>query len=188
MSQTIVLISGANRGIGKGLLERYLLRPDHIVIAANRDPSHSTSKALLELPAATNSRLIVVKVDASKDSDALDAAKTLIALGIDHIDIVFANAGVSYIWPKVSDLNIEDLQNHITPNVFGVIWLFQATLPLLSKSENPKWATVGSTAGSLHSPPPVSNAAYGTSKAAIHWLTKRIDSEEKLTAIILTPG
>ncbi|PVH81113.1 norsolorinic acid reductase-like protein [Cadophora sp. DSE1049] len=149
MTSTIVLISGANRGLGKGLLELYLAKPDHIVIAANRDPENAASKALAKLPTGSGSRLIVVKVDASIETDALEAVKTLTSQGIDHIDIVIANAGVSYAWPKVSELKIEDLQGHLVPNVFGVVWLYQATLPLLLKAERPKFATIGSTSGCL---------------------------------------
>jgi NAD(P)-dependent dehydrogenase (short-subunit alcohol dehydrogenase family) len=65
MPPTVVLITGANRGIGKGLLELYLLKPNHLVIAANRDPEHPTSKALAELPTADGTRLLVVKIDAT---------------------------------------------------------------------------------------------------------------------------
>jgi NAD(P)-dependent dehydrogenase (short-subunit alcohol dehydrogenase family) len=149
MSPTTVLISGANRGLGKGLLERFLAKPDHIVIAANRDLSHATSQDLSNLPVGHGSRLIVVKVDASSESDASAAVKELAVHGVEKIDIVVANAGVSYIWPKVSDLKIEDLQGHLVPNVFGVVRLYQATLPLLLKSDNPRWVTMGSTAGSI---------------------------------------
>jgi NAD(P)-dependent dehydrogenase (short-subunit alcohol dehydrogenase family) len=149
MSLTVVLISGANRGLGKGLLELYLARPNHIVIAANRDPTHATSKDLTNLPTDTGSRLILVKVDASNESDALEAVKQLSAEGIDHLDLVIANAGISYTWPKVSDLNISDLQAHIETNVYGVVWLYQATLPLLLNSNNPKWVTIGTAAGWL---------------------------------------
>lgn len=39
MAPTTVLISGANRGIGKGLVERYLARDDHTVVATVRDPN-----------------------------------------------------------------------------------------------------------------------------------------------------
>jgi len=35
----------------------------------------------------------------------------------------------------------------------------------------------------------INNAAYGPSKAAVHWLTKRIDAEEaKIASIVLSPG
>ena len=149
MASTIVLISGANRGLGKGLLELYLARPNYIVIAANRDPEHPTSKVLSDLPKGAGSRLIVAKVDSSVEKDPFEAVKALGAEGIDHLDVVIANAGVSYIFPKVSDLKIEDLQGHLTPNVFGVVWLYQATLPLMLKSKSPKWVTMGSTAGGL---------------------------------------
>jgi NAD(P)-dependent dehydrogenase (short-subunit alcohol dehydrogenase family) len=69
MGPTIVFISGANRGLGKGLLELYLAKPNHIVIAANRDPSNPTCKEFLSLLTGSRSRLIVIKVDASIESD-----------------------------------------------------------------------------------------------------------------------
>ncbi|KAF7874620.1 uncharacterized protein EAF02_008597 [Botrytis sinoallii] len=121
MAPTIVLISGANRGLEKGLLAQYMSKPDHIVIAANRDPSHPTSKALSELPTGANSKL----------------------------DLVIANAGVSYAWPSIVDLKIEDLEGHFIPSVYRAVRLYQATLSLLLKSENPKYVTIGSTAGTI---------------------------------------
>lgn len=149
MAPITVLISGANRGLGKGLLQRYLTKPNHIVIAANRDPGHATSKALTDLPTGPGSRLIVVKCDSSVESDALEAVKELTAQGIDHLDLVIANAGVAFKYGKVSELKIADLQAHIVPNVYGVVWLYQATLPLLRKSTNPKFVTMGSSAGRI---------------------------------------
>jgi norsolorinic acid ketoreductase len=65
MSPTVVLITGANRGIGKGLLGLYLLKPDHLIIAANRDPEDSTSKDLADLPTANGTSLLVIKIDAT---------------------------------------------------------------------------------------------------------------------------
>ncbi|POS68671.1 aflatoxin biosynthesis ketoreductase nor-1 [Diaporthe helianthi] len=96
-------------------------------------------------------------------------------------------------YPKVSELKVADLQAHLGPNVFGVVWLYQATLPLLRASDSPKWATMGSNAGKLAirklEQIPVYNAAYGPSKAAVHWLTIRINAEEDfLTAFVIHPG
>jgi NAD(P)-dependent dehydrogenase (short-subunit alcohol dehydrogenase family) len=149
MAPTVVLISGANRGIGRVLLERYLLRPNYVVIAANRDPEHASSKNLVNLPKHPESRLIVVKIDAKNETDAANAAKYLEQEGPDHIDLVIANAAVAYRFGKVSEMSVTDIRDHIEPNVYGVVRLYQATLPLLLKSENPKWVTVGSTAGSI---------------------------------------
>ena len=150
MSQTIILITGANRGLGRGLLQRYLVKPNHTVIALNRDPSSSTSISLFSLPTGTGSKLIILKTDARVESDALEAVKQLISQGITYIDVVIANAGVhSGIYPKVSEIKTEDWIYNFTPNVFGVVYLYQATLPLLLKAAAPKWITIGSIAGAL---------------------------------------
>lgn len=215
MAPTIILISGANRGIGKALVERYLARDDNTVIAAVRDPSHPTSKALADLPAGQQSRLIVVKIDSTVEADAAKAVEELSARGIDRLDLVIANAGIARLFPKVEELKVADLQTHIVPNVFGVVWLYQAVLPLLRKSAQPKWVTMGSSAGQLQvrlpdaglvragseieherlmhfcwqDQAPFPNAAYAPSKAAVHWLTKKINGEEDfLTAFVLHPG
>lgn len=150
MAETTVLISGANRGIGRGLLEVYLARPNHTVIAANRDPLHASSQSLRELPVGQGSRLLIVKIDASVESDALSAVGKLTGeSGVDHINVVIANAGVANKYPKVSELKASDFIAHITPNVLGIVWLFQATLPLLYKSKTPTWVTIGSDAGCI---------------------------------------
>ena len=149
MAPTIVLISGANRGIGKELLERYLVRPNYIVIAANRNPEHASSRALINIPKAADTQLIIVKIDASNDKDAANAVAELQSQGIDHIDLVIANAGVSYAFGKVSDISFKDIRDHFEPNVYGILRLYQATIPLLRKSHNPKWVTMGSMAGSI---------------------------------------
>lgn len=150
MSSTVVLISGANRGLGLGYVERYLAKPNHIVIGTVRDPENASSKALFKLPAGTGSSVIVVKVDSTVEPTAAEAVRELTTKhGIDHIDIVIANAGVAYAYPKVSELKTADFLGHVVPNVLGVVWLFQATLPLLQKAQSPKWATIGSTAGAL---------------------------------------
>lgn len=77
MPPTIVLITGANRGLGKGFLERHLATPNYTVIAANRNPEHFTSKDLGNLPKALGSSLIIVKVDSASRSDALGAVDEL---------------------------------------------------------------------------------------------------------------
>jgi NAD(P)-dependent dehydrogenase (short-subunit alcohol dehydrogenase family) len=149
MSPTIVLISGASRGLGRGLASVYLSKPDHVVIAATRNPSDSPSKSLADLPKGKDTKLIIVKIDSKSESDPAAAIKEIEAQGIDHLDIVIANAGIATVYPTVADLKISDFEEHIKVNVYGVVLLYQATAPLLRKSANPKWATMGSSAGWL---------------------------------------
>lgn len=147
----IVFISGANRGLGLGLLQRYLALDDHTVIAGNRNPGHWSSKTLAQLPKGKGSKLIVVKLDAVVDQDAAHAVIELQQEhAIDHLDIVIANAGVSYAWPNVADAKLDDIRAHLAPNVFGVIALYQATRPLLrNSSKEPIFAPVSSSAGCI---------------------------------------
>jgi len=120
---TIVLITGANRGLGRGLLERYLALPNHTVIAANRNPDHPTSQDLYKLPTGAGTKLIVIKIDATVWQSAFDGVKTLGSHGVDHIDIVIANAGVSYIWPIIAEVQEKDLRAHVETNAYGVVSL-----------------------------------------------------------------
>ncbi|CAJ2500126.1 Uu.00g029790.m01.CDS01 [Anthostomella pinea] len=185
---TIVLITGANRGLGEGLVKRYLTKPNHVVIALN---PHPTSKALSDLPQADGSRLIVIKADAFVERDAHDAVKELEqSHGIEHIDIVIANAGISAVWPTVADVKLADLKAHMEPNVYGVVALYQATRALLKKSSRePVFAPMGSTAGMFNNQPPIPNAAYGPSKAATNWFAIRINTEDDwLNAFVMCPG
>ncbi|KAI2463054.1 NAD(P)-binding protein [Annulohypoxylon bovei var. microspora] len=191
MAPKIILISGATRGLGKGLVERYLAQPHHVVIAANRDPRAPLSQALSELPKAEGSSLVVVKLDAAVETDAADAVRELDQKhGITHLDVVIANAGISFIWPAVKDVKIADLQEHVRINVYGVVTLYQAVRPLLRRAEGePVFAPMGSSAGFIAGQPPVTNAAYGPSKAAVNWFVVRINAEDEwLNTFALGPG
>ncbi|RYP57746.1 hypothetical protein DL769_009306 [Monosporascus sp. CRB-8-3] len=122
MAPAIVLITGANGGIGKGLLETYLAKPNHPVSAAIRDPNHSTSMALADLPRGEGSSLIVIKLIATLESGAVKAVKELEPRGVvDHLDIVVCNAGVSYKWPRACEVKIEDFHGHVVPDVYGLL-------------------------------------------------------------------
>lgn len=149
MAPTIVLITGANRGLGEGIIKRYLAKPDHTVIAANRNPDHPTSKALSDFPKGPGSSLIVVKVDATSETEAATAIQELKGQGIDHLDIVIANAAVIVPFVKLEDAKVADLRLNMETNIYGFFTLYQATLPLLLKSQRPTWITIGSGAGSI---------------------------------------
>ncbi|KAJ5189916.1 hypothetical protein N7472_008930 [Penicillium cf. griseofulvum] len=210
MGPTIVLITGANRGIGKGILELYLKKPNHFVIAANRDPTHPTSKALADLPTAEGTTLEIIKIDALSPTGPAAAVRAIGANGTPHIDILVANAGIGLSWPKVSDVKVEDIQKHIDVNVYGFIHLYQAFRPLLKKAKAPKWVTIGSSSAFLTCPVntspillsrshldrdvnenfiPMQNAAYAPTKAVQHWYTKAISVEDSwLNAFPVDPG
>lgn len=120
---TVVLITGANRGLGHGLVTRYLSTANHIVIAAVRDPQHTTAKALADLPKANGSRLIVIKIDASIWKDAAEAVNTLESHNVNRLDIVVAVAGAGTHTAYVADMTEGDLQCNMANNAHSVVSL-----------------------------------------------------------------
>lgn len=103
------------------------------------------------MPKAEGSNLVVLKYDAGVEQDAFDLVKALKGEnGINHLDIVVANAGISNSYPLVKDVRRVDIQEHIDINAYGVVSLYQATRDLLQKStKKPIFVTIGSGAGAL---------------------------------------
>lgn len=175
------------------MVKKYLARPHTTVIGTVRDPSAPASKALHDLPKAEGSRIIVVKIESTSDTDALEAIKSLSTHDIDHIDIVIANAGIFSIsaFQRVSEMKTSDLLHHFDVNAAGPVRLFQAVLPLLEKAAAPifmaVFTAVSSIAGLEYIPFPLSS--YGASKAALNYLVRKIHFEnEGLIAFAIHPG
>ncbi|KAF5584025.1 short-chain dehydrogenase reductase SDR [Fusarium subglutinans] len=196
-SPSTVLITGGNRGIGKGLVEIFLARPSFIVIVGVRDPSHPTSKALQYLPVGNNSKLIIVKLDSSVPSDAAAAVATLKnEHGIKALDIVIANAGIASDGGLVRDTTVDNIKKHFEVNTIGPIVLFQAVADLLqaSKTEKPLFVAISTLLGSMGSMEhlvglPSTTSPYGGSKAALNWFIRRLHFEEPwLTSFVIHPG
>jgi norsolorinic acid ketoreductase len=64
------------------------------VIAAVRNPTSPETTSLSNLPTGESSRLIIIKIDASSDTDAKAAVDSLSSRDISSLDIVIANAGI----------------------------------------------------------------------------------------------
>lgn len=197
MSSQVVLITGANRGIGRGLTSVFLRQPLTTVIAAVRDVTKESSQSLAQIPMADGSRLILVKMDLSAPSDA---AKAIEAIqkdhGIDALDIVIANAGISHSGTSALKTPADVAMEHFSINSLGPIVLLQATAPLLrnSKKNSPKFVAISSIIGTISGTDllrglPHTTSPYGSSKAALNWFVRRLHVEEEwLVSFVFHPG
>lgn len=81
------------------------------------------------------------------------------------------------VWMRL-DVCPEDDHSPPTPqvNTNGPLVLFQATYTLLQKSAKPKFIVVSSGMGSITigANLPVNTYAYGASKAAVNWVTRKL--------------
>ncbi|KAH8814898.1 putative short chain dehydrogenase/reductase [Xylogone sp. PMI_703] len=171
--QRIVLITGANQGIGYETAKNLVLSSsDWHVIIGSRDPVKGANavSALKSLP--IKGTVSAVKLDVTSEA-SVEAAATIVAQLHGRLDVLVNNAG---IFSK--NLNSTDcLRENFAVNCIGVVSVTEAFLPLLRKSSSPRLIFVSTSVGSLTlaSDPRskyYSSAAneYRASKAALNML------------------
>ncbi|TRM64005.1 hypothetical protein BD626DRAFT_568608 [Schizophyllum amplum] len=187
-SSTVYLVSGANRGLGLGLVTALVKRPDTIVFAGARSPEKATElKALAD---ANSGKLHIVKL-VSADKASNDAAAAEITKVAGHLDVVIANAAVADCYAGALTLPKEELTRHFEINVNGPLVLFQATHDLLKASKAPKFVAISSPVGSITagSQFPGGLYTYGTTKAALHWVVRKLHKDfEDFVIFPISPG
>ena len=165
-SQTITLITGANKGLGYECA-RQLIEQGHTVYVGARDVTRGQA-------AADRLGANFVQLDVTDDT-SVETAMGVIDEREGHLDVLVNNAGIS---SAMADVNGPVALKVFDTNTIGVIRVTQAALPLLRKSENPVVVYVSSALGSFwavtdperrqfHFP----SIIYGASKAAVSMLT-----------------
>lgn len=171
---TVVFITGVGRGIGRAVAEAYLARPNHTVIGSVRNKDDAKYQDLKSLAPASGSKLILVSIESSSRTDPQNAVDEIKAAGVEHVDVVIANAGISPPLLPLDVAAIKDVDESFQVNTLAPIILYQAVKPLLDKSSQPKWISISSavgTIGNLAAYGVAGIGAYGVAKAALNWFT-----------------
>jgi NAD(P)-dependent dehydrogenase (short-subunit alcohol dehydrogenase family) len=166
---TTTLITGGNRGIGYETA-RQLIDAGHSVWIGARNAAHGQAAA-----DALGAR--VVALDVTDDTSVAAAAAT-IAAEVGHLDILINNAGILGELSSPEQTTVEQLRYVYETNVFGLVRVTGAFLPLLRAGADPSVINVTSGLGSFTltaDPDRVESqyplAAYGSSKTAVTMLT-----------------
>jgi NAD(P)-dependent dehydrogenase (short-subunit alcohol dehydrogenase family) len=146
-----ILITGANRGIGRALLDEALKRGAKKVYAGTRSGLEHADK-----------RVTPLTLDVTNASDIERATAA-----VDSLDVVINNAGVA-IYDDLS--NVELIEQHLAVNLFGILKVTRAFLPLLKRSKGVIVNNLSVVA--LASLPII--PAYSISKAAALSLTQSL--------------
>jgi norsolorinic acid ketoreductase len=183
-----------NPGIGKGLIASFLQRPNSIAIACVRNIESSTP-SLTQLPKADTSELIILKLDCASETDAGAAVNELQRVhGLNHLDVVIANAAIAANYGPASTMQLDHLQTHMMINTYSVLLLFQATRQLLQQAApgQAKFVFIGAPISTITEMEGCARApltAYGVSKLAANYLVRKFHFENKwLMAFIVDPG
>jgi NAD(P)-dependent dehydrogenase (short-subunit alcohol dehydrogenase family) len=186
----VALVTGANRGIGFETARQLGQKHVTVIVAARTLKSAEETATRLK---AEGIDAFPVKLDVTNAQDREAAAKT-VGDRFGKLDILINNAGVGAqdgtLVNKTVNTTEEELQTVFGTNVFSVIAVTRAFLPLLKKSEAGRIVNLSSILGSLtlhadpHSPiATVKVFAYDGSKAALNAFTIHLAAELKNTKI-----
>jgi len=202
--QPIALITGANQGIGFQIAKD-LLSHGFTVLVGSRNVERGEAAAIELGPSAHALQLDVT------DQASISAAADRMRKEFGRLDILVQNAAISHTRRRAdqsveeyakttrpSNVSIDEMRAVWDTNVFGVLAVYQAMLPLLRATPGARIVNVSSGVGSLtrNSDPAFPHRAtfgpvYPASKTALNALTVAMAIEleqEGIKVNAVSPG
>ncbi|HEV2419378.1 MAG TPA: SDR family oxidoreductase [Terriglobia bacterium] len=181
MAETIALVTGANKGIGKEIA-RQLAARQVLVLMAARERERGV-KAVADVR-AEGLTVEFIQLDVTSQQSVDDAADE-IERRYGWLDILVNNAGIALDWLPGSELTMDVLLKTFETNTFGAFRVTKAMLPLLKKSKRGRIVNLTSGNGSfgfitdpkVPLPDRSTLLAYASSKAALNMMTVRLANE-----------
>lgn len=161
IAHKIILVTGANRGIGKVLVESFLEHGAAKVYAAVRNLD--SAEPLVE---QYGDKVVPIFIDLADPESIAVAAQTAT-----DVDIVVNNAGVQKVASPLEEGAIACLKFEMETNVYGLISMAQAFAPVLKANGGGAFVQLNSVV-SLKSFANV--ATYSASKAAAYSITQAL--------------
>lgn len=188
----IALITGANKGIGYETA-RQLAAVGMTVLIGARDSERGHQAAAKLRTDGADARF--VQLDVTDEESARQAAAWIDA-EYGRLDVLVNNAGTATVSRErsaPSTISLADMRAVYEVNVFGVIAVTNAMLPLLRRAEAARIVNVSSEVGSITSmtdpASPLSqmpaSAQYPSSKAALNMITAMYAKELRNTPILV---
>ncbi|WP_249645086.1 SDR family oxidoreductase [Nocardia sputi] len=174
---TTALITGANKGIGYETARQLAARGATVLVGA-RDNARGTTAADKLNAEGADARFVQLDV---ADADSVARAAAWIEEEFGELDILVNNAGIAGRLDgdgKPSSTALSTLREVYETNVFGVVAVTNAMLPLLRRADAGRIVNVSSEVGSLalmmdpDGPMwPMASIAYPSSKTALTMVT-----------------
>ena len=160
LKNRVALITGATRGIGKGIARTFANLGADVVLVSREVSAGEKTRA--ELHASTEAHVAFCCGDVT-DPASMRSAAEIAAEKYGRIDILCANAGIFPSTPLL-DLTLDEWDNVFRVNVRGTLISVQACLPFLRRSDAGRIIVTSSITGPITGFPGWCH--YGASKAA----------------------
>ena len=139
MSHKIWFITGASKGFGYIWTEAALVRGDSVAAAARNIGS------LDALAAKYGERLLPIRLDVG-DKAAVNAAVGKANQQFGRLDIVVNNAGYG-LFGAIEEVSEAEARAQLETNLFGALWVTQATLPIMRAQKSGHIIQISSIGG-----------------------------------------
>ena len=168
MKGKVVVVTGASRGIGWRLVERFLSEGASVVACAR------TAERLEALKRASgDAPLEIVAADAARPDDvAAVVARAIDAFG--RIDILVNNAGAAGPTTPVESLSLEDWTETLNSNLTSAFLFVREAVPAMKAQGGGAVVNIGSMTGKK---PLVFRAPYAAAKMGLIGLTRTLAEE-----------
>ena len=162
IENSVALVTGANRGLGKAYTDALLAAGAAKVYGGARDPASV---------AITDARLVPIKLDVTQDEEVQAAAATCA-----DVNLLINNAGIMLASPMLAEGSEAALRAEMEVNVFGMLRMVRAFAPVLAKNGGGAIANMLSVVSWFVFP---FNATYCASKHAALALTEGVRMQLK---------
>ncbi|MEO9891409.1 SDR family NAD(P)-dependent oxidoreductase [Aurantibacter sp.] len=182
----VVLITGANRGMGLGYVKHYL-NNGYSVIATYKDVENT--KELQFLKKNSPKYLKIIKMNVAEEKSIL-AMKKILKIENIALSLVINNAGISEN-EDFGNWTSNAFLKHFKVNTIGPALVSQMVTPFMCK--NSKIIQITSGMGSLYRNINATSAldAYAASKCALHSITVRLAEKvrhKNIGVFLINPG
>jgi NAD(P)-dependent dehydrogenase (short-subunit alcohol dehydrogenase family) len=182
-NQKVAIVTGSSSGIGLDA---------SVTLAQNGFLTYATMRNLdrssIVKAAAEKEQLPikVVQLDVTDDHSVKDAIRAIVSEA-KKIDVLVNNAGFGLVG-AFEDLSIDEIKDQYETNVFGLIRVTQAVLPIMREQKSGIIVNISSGAGLFGYP---GGSAYVSSKFAIEGLSESISYELdqfSIKVVLIEPG
>jgi NAD(P)-dependent dehydrogenase (short-subunit alcohol dehydrogenase family) len=176
----VFFLTGSSRGLGREIAEA-ALAAGHRLVATARQPD-----ALGDLVQRYGDQVLPVALDVT-DFSAAQAAVAAGVAAFGRLDVVVNNAGYANL-ASIEDITVEDFREQVDTNLFGVVNVTKAVLPLLRRQGDGHIIQVSSIGGRLAT---AGLSAYQSAKWAVGGFSEVLAREVEplgISVTVLEPG